>query len=194
MTNDDERKLVLAAQQNDKEALSQIITLYFPRVQNRARKYNLKAISSYADYSDLTSEGVAAIMHAIEKFDTSKNIEVCSFFMVCADNRMKSYLKKIYAKIRKLNVVTLNDDDNAASTVAAKHSNPEEIVIRKEKQHSFLEILNDSLSPFEKKVVQKRLDGKTYKRIAAELNTTPRSVDNALQRIRKKLDNRKVDK
>ncbi|MBE5946426.1 MAG: sigma-70 family RNA polymerase sigma factor [Lachnospiraceae bacterium] len=149
-----------------------------------------------AETEDLTQEGMIGLFKAIRDYEPDKGAAFSTFATLCirrqiktaisASNRKKhiplnSYIS-IYAESDEYGSVLA--DDLEAET---KESNPEEMIIAKEQQSVLINRIKSELSPLENKVLGMFLDGMSYADIALKLNKTPKSIDNALQRIRNKL-------
>ena len=80
-----------------------------------------------------------------------------------------------------------DNDDDLGFFVQANTPSPEENVLFREKLHEMAKEINNLLSPFEKKVLKKFMSGVTYTEIAKDMQKTPKSIDNALRRIKIKL-------
>lgn len=192
---------------SDEELLSRfrageqdIIDYIMEKYKNLVRK-NAKAMYLLGgDSEDLIQEGMIGLFKAVRDYRMDKETSFYSFADLCisrqmysavtADRRMKhmplnTYIS-LYAKQE-------NDiyGDNAAELIEQLHSlyidNPETLVISQENANILQEKLENNLSKFEQEVIVLYLAGNNYTQIAKLMDRTPKSIDNALQRIRTKM-------
>lgn len=150
------------------------------------------------DHDDLIQEGMIGLYKAIRDYDLNKESSFYSFATLCISRQMYN---AINASKRKKNLplntyVSLystiynNSEEEGTSLVDSmyenKVSNPEELVIDKESTHMLEYELVRHLSPFENKVLKLYLQDLSYIQIADILKKDPKSIDNALQRIKSK--------
>ena len=145
------------------------------------------------DSDDLIQEGMMGLMKAVREFDCSKEASFRTFAEVCIRNRVFSALRaasreKHSPLNQSISLETPFFDNNAYAAVISHDSStdPEELYILREKKERDLTRINRQLSPLERKVLSLYLDGMTYGEIAEELGKPPKSVENAVQRIRRK--------
>lgn len=138
------------------------------------------------DAEDIKQEALITFLNAVKTFDFDRGFKFATYAGTCLDNSIRNSIKKSSAK--KLQMF-----QNAVSIDTADHENllignsPEEIYIDKERYLLLLDKINVNLSDFEKNVLFCYLDGKSYHQISASLNSSQKAVDNALQRVRRKL-------
>lgn len=146
------------------------------------------------DSEDLTQEGMLGLIKAIRDYSTERGCSFHTFAEVCVKNRMISAIRSAAGKHH----TPLNDsipiepplfDENCHCTAALPETNPESILIIRETVQERLESLRSKLSAFEAKVLGLYLGGLSYSEIADQVNRPLKSVDNAVQRVRRKLDN-----
>ena len=147
---------------------------------------------------DLIQEGMIGLFKAIKDFNPEKEMAFHNFAEMCisrhiysaitASNRKKHSPLKDYVSLSKE-----PDEDGLKQSFAAAFSgfpgttNPEELILDKEAKHMVEYEIERCLSAFEKQVLQMYLEGMGYVEIAGKLDKTPKSIDNAIQRIRTKL-------
>lgn len=190
----DENQIVMLAKGGDDAALEAIMTRYKDLVRSRARAYFIIG----AETEDLIQEGMFGLFKAVRDFDAEKNACFAPFAELCIRRQLISTLKgATRQKHSPLNsYVSLNkpiyQDDSERTmldVLGASHAeDPEALLISKEKHEYINNKINTLLSDFEKRVLSAYLAGYSYRDIAQSLNASAKSVDNALQRIKKKLE------
>ena len=138
------------------------------------------------DTDDLIQEGMIGLYKAIRDFDLKKEVSFASFADLCitrqiytainSSNRKKHSPLNSYISFYSEDYNEMRNDDN----------NPESILIDKENVKVIEDRLNEALSSFEKQVLRLYMEGSGYVEIADSLEKTPKSVDNAIQRIKGK--------
>ena len=186
---------VMAAKQ-DENLLAQEYLLYKYRnfVRAKARSYFLIG----AEREDIIQEGMIGLFKAIRDFRSDKLSSFRAFAELCVTRQIITAIKTATRQkhIPLNSYVSLNkpiyeeDSDRTLLDVisGAKVANPEEMVISREE---FLDIenkMNNILSDLEWKVLMSYLDGKSYQEIAVDLDRHIKSIDNALQRVKRKLE------
>ena len=174
------------------------IETLFDRYKNLVRK---KAKSMYiagGDNDDLIQEGMIGLYKAARGYDESRGTTFASFASLCIDRQI---MTAITASNREKNVPLNNyvsfetpayNDDNenvyklADVITPDSDQNPEFIFIDKEYARTFEENLVGQLSSLEKQVLDYHMEGKNYNQIAELMHKSPKSIDNALQRIKSK--------
>ncbi len=133
------------------------------------------------DTDDLIQEGMIGLFKAVRDFQTDKEASFATFARVCIDRQIYSAIQNSNRqKHQPLNsYVSLNQELSV--------ENPESIIIDQETTEDLRKRISDYLSPMENKVLDLYLKGKGYVEIGGILNKSPKSVDNALQRIRSKI-------
>lgn len=191
MTDDE---LVELAKSGDAAALEAVLLRYKPLVHKKSQPYYLAG----GDDDDVVQEGLIGLYKAVMEFDKTKFPLFKVFAGVCVERRIISAVKK--ASRRKhspLNTyISLNsgafDDEGGADMESVIESgeinNPEEIMLERERVLALEGIISDALSDFEKRVLLSYLGGRSYKEIAKSLGRDVKAVDNAIQRIKKKLE------
>lgn len=175
--------------QGDRTAEEVLVTRYNRLVRAITRPYFLAG----GDSDDLIQEGMMGLMKAVREFDSSKEASFRTFAEVCIRNRMFSALRaasreKHSPLNQSISIEAPFFDSNSYATVSGHVSScdPEELLLLREKaEHDFVRI-NQQLSSMERSVLSLYLDGLTYGEIAKVLKKPPKSVENAVQRIRRK--------
>ncbi|MCB6366909.1 sigma-70 family RNA polymerase sigma factor [Intestinibacillus massiliensis] len=185
----EEALLCKAASLGDNDAMEQLVHRYSRLVKTCARPYFLAG----ADGEDLIQEGMVGLLRAIREYDASKSVPFEAFARLCITRRLYSAVRAAAShKHEMLNhSISIEKplfDDNAEPRpqVAEPISDPESLVIGMEEHRERLKQLLGSLSIFEAKVLRLYLDGYSYEEMAGRLDKPIKSVDNAIQRIRRK--------
>ena len=165
--------------QRESAALPELMNRYLPLIQKIAFQYQ-----PVLDFDDLVQEGCIGLLDAVRSFHRDKHTKFSTFAMVCIKNRMlKAVEKNNSKKVRFLTEsLPLEDAESATNPVT-----PEQIFINRESLADVMEAVNTVLSPMERKILFSSLSGLDYQTIADSLNISPKSVDNALQRVRRKM-------
>ena len=167
----------------DKNAVSELVLRYAFIIEYKAKAYS----QSPDEAADLSQEGLFGLIRAVQTFDMSKGIKFFTYANACITNRMLSSI----SKINKINYnEALCDDVEGFSfngNDQANFESPESIVIEQEKYREIISRISCSLTDLEWTVFNLYLEEKTYRQIADELSLSQKAVDNAMQRVRKKL-------
>lgn len=189
----EDNELQKLAVQGDRLAEEQLVSKYMRLVRICARPLFLAG----GDSEDLIQEGMFGLLSAIRQFDHEHNTSFKTFAECCIYNRLKSAVKSASS----LKHIPLNDgvpldsilSDESQTPMSAYaelfQKSPEEQVLARENnkytEELYLSLLN-VLSKFEKEVLIHYLSGLSYKEIARAIAKDEKSVDNAIQRIRRK--------
>ena len=145
-------------------------------------------------YVDLTQEGMVGLITAVREYDAGKEASFRTFAEVCIRSRLYSVLRaSARDKQQPLNQsLSLDDslfDSNplTSGTSNLAQRNPEDFLIDREHTAALLSGVRKQLSEFEAKILGFYLDGLSCREIAKAVNKPPKSVDNAVQRIRRKV-------
>lgn len=190
----DEYEIVLKASNGDKIAIEYIMKKYINFVKIKAKSYFLIG----ADKEDIIQEGMIGLYKAIRDFDPSKTSSFKSFADVCITRQIITAIKTATRqKHMPLNsYISLNKpvyEDESERTLLDMigpnvANDPEELIIGKEELKRIQRKMNEVLSDLELKVVELYLNGKSYQYIADKLDRDVKSIDNALQRVKRKLE------
>jgi RNA polymerase sporulation-specific sigma factor len=134
---------------------------------------------------DLVQEGMIGLYRAVLRYDGEKNATFKSFAALCVKRQIIDAVRK-NNNVRNQalnNYVSLDDETDFFSP---SFENPEDFLISRESFEEFKE-KTKNLSKLESVIFKKYLEGKTYSEISAEIKSGEKTVDNALQRIRKKI-------
>lgn len=196
-----ENDIIKIAQSGNDDAMTFLMEKYKSLVRQKVRPLFLIG----GDKDDLVQEGMIGLYKAICSYIPEKEASFKTFAELCisryiysaikVSNRMKNQPLNTYISIYAPAFSVNNESSEIGFMIdqelEAAEKNPEDIVISKESAVSALEQLFKSLSKMEKQVLNKYLNGMTYQEIAVQMNKTPKSIDNALQRIKTKLNRQK---
>ena len=192
-----DEEIIRRVRGGEKEGTDYLLEKYKNLVRKKARALYLIG----GDNDDLIQEGMIGLYKAIRDYDVEKETVFRRFASVCIDrqlynavkgaNRLKNSPLNTYISL-DIPVEARGNEENGAATLGEMLewvgvSNPEDILIDRERVGKIEQYIRQNLSEFEQKVVNLYGDGMNYQQIAKELEKTPKSIDNALQRIKKKL-------
>ncbi len=164
-------------------ALSVLLRRYQPLAERMARRYT----ANYADVEDLTQEGLIELLAAALRFEPDRGAAFRTYVAVCMRNRMSDVMRRLYPN-HGFPVVSLDDPDLSPDVLPAdSHDSPEQLLLQKELDSEFHAQLNDVLSKREWEILCLLAGGSSYEEIAQRLRISRKSVDNAIQRARRKL-------
>ena len=189
-----DEELITYVKQGNNQALDLLMDRYKELVNIKVSRYYMAG----AEREDIVQEGLIGLFKAIKNFDAEKNITFKTFANVCierqlitaikASNRQKHIPLNSYLS---LNTTGNNNDEDGDkdmfdTLVLDVMEDPLDMLTKKEYYQSVEDIIENTLSDFEKKVLDHYMRGQSYVQIAEELDSPVKSVDNAIQRIRKK--------
>lgn len=190
----DEYDIVLKASKGDKIALEYIIKKYKNFVKAKAKSYFLIG----ADKEDIIQEGMIGLYKAVRDFDASKTNSFKGFADICITRQIITAIKTATRQkhIPLNSYISLNKpvyDEESERTLldiiaTSIVTDPEELIISKEELKRIESKMNELLSELELQVVEYYLNGKSYQYIADKLQRDVKSIDNALQRVKRKLE------
>lgn len=188
-----EEELVSLAQQGDDRAMELIVNQYKGFVRLRSKSYFLAG----ADREDVIQEGMIGLYKAIRSFKAERKVSFKTFAELCITRHIITAVKTASRqKHMPLNTyVSLNKSEGGMYFLEhmgyadeSSSINPEQLVIEKEDVIGIEGQIDKVLSEFEAKVLMYHLNGLTYGKIAERLGRDSKSIDNALQRIKRKLE------
>lgn len=166
-------------------------------VQNRSLVEAIasKYTNSSLEYDDIVQEGMIGLLAAIKTFDKNNGTSFKTYAATCINNSIQTALKKF---TRQKDIPQSQVIEYAEEEIPEQHGiiSAEDYYIAGESVSMLAKILKENLSDYENEVLRLHIVGCNYNEIANRLSKTPKSVDNALQRIKKKLAavNFKTDK
>ena len=184
----------MEAKTGNNKAQEYLISKYENFVKAKAKSYFLIG----ADKEDIYQEGMIGLYKAIRDFNPEKSTSFKAFAEICVTRQIITAIKTATRqKHIPLNTyVSLNKpiyEEESERTLldvlsGFKISDPEELMISKEQMRFIEEKISEVLSGLERKVLTSYLDGKSYQEIACDLERHSKSIDNALQRVKRKLE------
>jgi len=191
--NTDE-EIVEAVREGDSIALEFLINKYKNFVRAKARSYFLIG----ADREDIVQEGMIGLYKAIRDFKGDKLSSFKAFAELCITRQIITAIKTATRQkhIPLNSYVSLDkpiyDEDSDRTLLdvicGTRVSDPEELIINQEEFSGLEDKMAEILSDLERKVLMLYLDGRSYQEIAVDLNRHVKSIDNALQRVKRKLE------
>lgn len=180
--------LAVAAQEGDEAACEFLLDRFKGTVRDIARTYFLVG----ADSDDVIQEGMIGLYKAVRSFDGARDATFATFAALCVRRQIVSAVRSA----TRLKNIPLNDyislspqDEHSGSLEAAEIlPDPAEAIIRSESEKLMRERLMRLLSRFEWQVLGLFLSGTSYREIAARVGKDIKAVDNALRRVRQKLN------
>jgi RNA polymerase sporulation-specific sigma factor len=197
-SDDDQRpddELVRLAKSGDDVALAELLTKYRSFARVKARSYFLVG----ADREDIVQEGMIGLYKAIRDFNPDMLTSFRAFAELCVTRQIITAIKTATRqKHGPLNsyvsfnrpVVSDEDGDRVLGDVipTVAITDPADLVISSDRIRALQRHFDDVLSDLEAEVLRLYVEGKSYQEIAESLNRHVKSIDNALQRIKRKLD------
>lgn len=191
-----ENDIINLAQKRQNAAMEYLLEKYKPLVRQKTRKLFLID----GDKDDLIQEGMIGLFKAVRDYQVGKDAAFKTFADLCISRQLYSAIKKSNRlKNQPLNsyVSIYSDEFSDADELAGDRTvissgsdniaNPEAIMIDRENAIDMQNKMFDKLSKMEREVLKRYLEGMTYQEIAADMEKSPKSIDNALQRIKGKI-------
>jgi len=190
-----ELDLIMAAQAGDEMASAALVAKYRSFVRCKARSYFLAG----ADRDDVVQEGMIGLYKAIRDYRSDRQSSFRSFAELCVTRQLITAIKtasrqkhgplNTYVSLQR-SATTEEEGDRVLSDILAARDvcDPAEIVISAWETASIKEGFTEALSSFESDVLSLYVEGKSYNDIADQLSRHPKAVDNALQRVKRKVE------
>ena len=196
-----EKELINKAKSGDKNAENLLMEEYSGLVTKIARKF----FFVNAEFADIVQFGMIGLFKAYRDYNCNSTASFKTFASVCIKRQIQNALKNnnaqknmplnAYLSINNQGKVLLysssqaedDDDDEQGFFLQADTLTPEESMLEQEKLEELSRKVDKKLSAFEKKVLKMFMDGDGYVKIAQKLGKEPKSIDNALSRIKNKL-------
>lgn len=190
----DEEIVCLVQQEHDEDAIEYIVSKYKKFVKSKARTYFLVG----ADRDDIIQEGMIGLYKAARDFRGDKLASFRAFAELCITRQIITAIKTAtrqkhiplnsYVSLNKPIYETESDRTLQDILAGIRVSDPEELVISREEFADIELKMNEILSDLEWQVLTAYLDGKSYNEMSKELHRHVKSIDNALQRVKRKLE------
>jgi RNA polymerase sporulation-specific sigma factor len=186
-----DQDLLLLAAGGDSLAEETLLSRYSRTVRACARPLFLMG----GDSEDLIQEGMMGLLSAIRQFDTASNVPFKSYAELCINRRLFSAVKSA-SRLKHLplnsgipldDILSEESMPQAAGHPESGRRTTEEQVLDKESEEELLLAFSRYLSDFENRVLKLFLSGQSYTEMSQETGKSEKSIDNAVQRIRRKL-------
>lgn len=192
-SNVKDEDLIRKIKSGDNDALDYILKKYQEVVNMKVSRYFIIG----AEKEDIIQEGLIGLYKAIKSFDPEKQNSFKSFANLCIERQLITAIKSSNRQKHmplnsylSLNMSAYDNEDDDTSIYDIFDANiiedPLDTITKKEYYKSVEDIIDKSLSIFEKNVLNELVNGSSYTAIAQKLDSPVKSVDNAIQRIRKK--------
>lgn len=182
--------LIDKLRQGENEIMDYILEKYKPLVRKQTNALFLIG----GENEDLIQEGMIGLFKAIRDYKNDRDASFFYFAQVCIKRQLASALEASNRKkhMPLNNYVSFSSDENESGFASWENymvgaDSPEQLILEQEKMLEFKEHIEAKLSKMEKEVLNLYLDGYNYTQIAKLMEKTPKSIDNALQRIRQKI-------
>ena len=193
--NMSDEELLEAIKKDDTQALDFLICKYKDLVNSKVNKYFIIG----AEKEDIIQEGLIGLYKAIKDYKPDKQNSFKSFANLCIERQLITAIKSSNRRKHmplnsylSLNMTAYENEDgnNETQVMDVLETNiiedPLDTITKKEYMSNVENVIDNSLSDFEKKVLNRYIQGESYVKIAEKLDAPVKSVDNAIQRIRKK--------
>ena len=179
------------AQRGNENAIQEIFSEFKNIIHMRTKNYFFYG----GDRDDVVQEAMIGLLKAIHGFDENKNASFTTFAILCIKRQIITAIKSSNAgknKILNMAMTSPETEDTSNMSYGSRSfnfHNPEEIFLSKERFRELNKYLKSNLSKMENEVFEYMLAEMSYTEIAAKTGREPKSVDNSIQRIKKKLSN-----
>jgi RNA polymerase sporulation-specific sigma factor len=190
----EDEEIVQLGRKGDKDAMDYLIYKYKNLVRSKARAYFLIG----ADREDMVQEGMIGLYKAIRDYQQDKSMAFKTFAELCVTRQMITAVKNATRQkhIPLNSYISLNrrsfdeESDRTYIELASDETvtDPESLLIKKEEFNGIENKMGEILSAFEWEVLSLYLAGKTYVEISRQVKKPIKSIDNALQRVKKKVE------
>lgn len=190
--DENDYELVSKSQEKNEYAQEILREKYEPMIKMLSSKY-YKYIKNTFDYEDILQESFLSFEEAIENYNEQKNSSFLTYFTTCLNNQLLSLVRQQSRQKRQilLNQISLDndldEDNNLLNYIEDNTNNPEKIIIEEERIEDIIKKIKKGLSPLEECVVILKIQNFTYEEIASILDKDLKSINNTMQRIRKKI-------
>lgn len=180
-----DEQLIEILRRGEREIADFLVDKYKNLVRKKARALYLAG----GDHEDLLQEGMLGLFKAVQEYQPGKDASFYTFASACVSNQMyKAVTSSQRQKHQPLNnSLSLNELEDEKTWNLVTEDSPEKILLEQEQSEHISNRIAEVLSPFERHVLELYLEGDDYIKIGEKLHKSPKSVDNALQRIRRKV-------
>ena len=188
-----DEQIISQIKEGDEQALSFLLDKYKDLVNSKVGKYFIIG----AEREDIIQEGMIGLYKAIRGFDHCKQNTFETFANLCIERQLITAIKSSNRQKHmplnsylSLNTSAYDNDEDGTELIETFEvdtiEDPLETIMKKESFDEIQKTMHKSLSKFEEQVLDRYIQGESYEIIAKRLDTPVKSVDNAIQRIRKK--------
>lgn len=188
-----DEQIISQIKEGDEQALSFLLDKYKDLVKSKVGKYFIIG----AEREDIIQEGMIGLYKAIKGFDNCKQNTFKTFANLCIERQLITAIKSSNRQKHmplnsylSLNTSAYEDDEDGTELIETFEvdtiEDPLETIMKQESFDEIQKAVHKSLSKFEGQVLERYMQGESYEIIAKRLDTPVKSVDNAIQRIRKK--------
>ena len=188
-----DEQIISQIKEGDEHALCFLLEKYKDLVNSKVGKYFIIG----AEKEDIIQEGMIGLYKAIKNFDTSKQNTFKTFANICVERQLITAIKSSNRQKHmplnsylSLNTAAYDNDEDGTELIETFEvdtiEDPLDTIMKKEYFEEIQNTMHKSLSKFEEKVLERYIQGESYEIIAKRLDTPIKSIDNAIQRIRKK--------
>ena len=182
-----DEELIFRFKQGETEILDYLMEKYKNMVRKKARAMFLIG----GDNDDMIQEGMIGLFKAVRDYQPEKEASFQTFARICVDrqiyNAIQNSNRQKHQPLNSYISLSQEDGENEEHLPDMWVENPESIIIDQENVRDLEQEITCTLSPMENQVLDYYLDGNGYTEIAKIMGKTPKSIDNALQRIRGKI-------
>lgn len=189
-----DEQIVALSQNGNMYAMEAILNRYKGFVSSRARPYFLIG----GNHEDMIQEGMIGLYKAVRDYHPEKQVTFRSFAEICITRQMITAIKTAtrqkhqplnsYVSLSRPAFDESSDQTLADVVLGSNCTNPEELLIDKENYAACEETIEKALSNMEYQILSLYLEGKSYQEISVQIDKSPKSIDNALQRVKRKLE------
>lgn len=188
-----DQELIENLRKGDSKIMDYIMDKYKGMVRKKAKAMYLLG----GENDDLIQEGMIGLFKAVQDYDLKGGSSFYTFSDLCVSRQMYTAIEASQRKkhIPLNSYVSIYSEDGNIEQIERlcdtkeMHGNPEELLLGREYQEGFEEALKKELSELENRVLYLHMRGEEYRTIAELLDKSPKTIDNALQRIKNKAKN-----
>ena len=189
-----DEEVVLLSQGGDVAAVEYLLTKFKNYVRAKAHSYFLIG----ADHEDIVQEGMIGLFKAMRDYQPQRQASFHAFAELCITRQILTAIKSAtrrkhaplntYVSLNK--PIYENESERTLMDILPEHQNenPEDMIIGHENMDDMLSDINVMLTPLEQGAIRAYLQGDTYQKIAKDMGRGTKSIDNAIQRVKRKLE------
>lgn len=181
--------------ENNEEANEILFEKYKPLVISFSNKMYKYCHNKGLEINDLIQEGMLGLNLALKNYNQDKEASFYTYAKKCIERKIISLvISTCRLKHKALNdsisfEIKLNEDDTFEKLIEDNSYNPEEMIINLERENEIIEKAHTILTDLERQVFDLKISGFNYKEIATILDKSPKTIDNAIQRLKSKIKN-----